>query len=75
MGPKFGTWVFGHTHFAFDERIDGTRVVSGLAMIRQQNRVADGFQIGEKWETRWDGETLHVTSRVKKQPFWKRLLA
>jgi hypothetical protein len=28
MGPKVDAWVFGHTHFAFDERIRGTRVVS-----------------------------------------------
>jgi predicted phosphodiesterase len=28
MGPKVDAWVFGHTHLAFDERINGTRVVS-----------------------------------------------
>ncbi|MBK7857582.1 MAG: metallophosphoesterase family protein [Archangiaceae bacterium] len=28
MGPNVHTWVFGHTHFRFDERIHGTRVVS-----------------------------------------------
>lgn len=28
MGPKVNAWLFGHTHFAFDERINGTRVVS-----------------------------------------------
>lgn len=28
MGPKVDAWVFGHTHLAFDERINGTRAVS-----------------------------------------------
>lgn len=28
MGPAVDAWIFGHTHFAFDERINGTRVVS-----------------------------------------------
>lgn len=28
MGPQVDLWVFGHTHFALDERIHGTRVVS-----------------------------------------------
>lgn len=28
MGPKVDAWIFGHTHFAFDEVIQGTRVIS-----------------------------------------------
>ena len=28
MSPSVSAWLFGHTHFAFDERINGTRVVS-----------------------------------------------
>ena len=28
MGPAIDAWIFGHTHLAFDERINGTRVVS-----------------------------------------------
>lgn len=28
MGPRVDAWIFGHTHFAFDERINGTHVVS-----------------------------------------------
>lgn len=28
MGPNVDAWLFGHTHFAFDERINGTRVES-----------------------------------------------
>jgi hypothetical protein len=28
MGPAANAWIFGHTHFAFDEQIRGTRVVS-----------------------------------------------
>lgn len=28
MSPDVDVWIFGHTHFAFDETIRGTRVVS-----------------------------------------------
>jgi hypothetical protein len=28
MGAKVDAWIFGHTHFAFDESLNGTRVIS-----------------------------------------------
>jgi len=28
MGPGVGLWIFGHSHLRFDERINGTRLVS-----------------------------------------------
>ena len=42
MGPQVHAWVFGHTHLAFDERINGTRVVSNPRGYIDE--LVDGFR-------------------------------
>lgn len=58
-----------------EELENGTNVLLtlGMTMMQQHGRVADGFQIGQTWETQFDGEKMCVTSTVEKIPFWKRL--